>query len=176
MTYVPCIPQESTNTCWAAAMAMLLESLSGIPRRPAARSAGGLCTGFTPRYVAEQAGLSAAYESNGMLTSVRQSFTQLAAPWGLVVESNPANPTSSEWSELLLRDGPVFVNLDLVRNHHSVIVSNIDGHSLTIVDPWPVGHGSFYQREVNSIPSPIHTMIHGPATRMVLQPSRGCGA
>jgi len=177
--YVGCIPQETTNTCWAAAMAMLLQYLSGNSRPPASLGSSPFATAFTPRQVAERVGgvILWAYDQNRMLsTDFRDNFDQLARPWKLHPQFNFNNQSSSEWVRLLRRFGPYFVLDSRIYFDHALIVCGINQDQLTIVDPWPVGRGSWYtisRRELR----PTGTVIHADSdTEVVLQPTRGGGS
>ena len=177
--YVESIPQETNNTCWAAAMAMLLQYLSGNSRPPASRPSSPFVTAFTPRYVAEQVGgvVLWAYNRDRLLsTDFRSNFTQLATPWRLTAEFQFTNPEPSEWDRLLRTFGPFFViiNIDGLIDH-AVIVSGIDQDHLTIVDPWPVRSGRRYRKSRERIHL-TGTVIHAGPNTLVLQPVRGGGA
>lgn len=176
--YVQCVPQETTNTCWAAAMATLLQYLSGNSRPPASQPTSPFMPRFTPRYVAEQVGgiHLMAYIQNRMLSSdIRDNFTRLADRWDLFVDFEFDRPSPSGWESLLRQFGPVFVNVYLEFNDHTVVVSGVHEGRLTIVDPWPVGSGSRYHRSISDIPSPVSTIIHRKRETQVLAPSRGGG-
>ncbi len=181
---VEIIPQQTRNSCWAAAMAMLLQYLSGLSRRLAEQTPSPFATAFTPRYVADQVGgvPLQAYIANRMLsTDIQQNWIDLAAPWRLEPDFHFVSQNSSQWDQLLSRNGPYFV---LVRTDeltdHAVIVSGIDQDQLTIVDPWPVSQGSRYRISYGAIrfaggATGYGTVIHAADNTLVLQPGRGGG-
>ncbi len=176
--HVQIIPQETNNTCWAAAMAMLLQYLSGRSRPSTVQPASPFTIRFTPRYVAEQVGgvVLWAYNRNTMLSSdIHSNFDDLARPWNLQTQFDLYNPSAEEWERLLRQNGPYFVQMNTdATTDHAVVVSGINRDHLTIVDPWPVGRGRWFRKALHKIRL-TGTAIHSRRGTSVLQPSRGGG-
>jgi len=173
--FVELIPQESENTCWAAAMAMLLQHLAGNPGASSSRPTSPFATGYTPEGVARTVGgvIHRAYLANRMLsTDFRDNFVQLAQPWFLETEFTFNNPSASEWERLLRQNGPYFLLMNDIYNDHAVVVSGINGEELTIMDPWPVGVGGVRRMARREL-RPTGTVIHAGRQTIVTAPTRG---
>jgi len=120
---VPLIGQESTNTCWAAAVAMLV-SLAYGPR------------GVSPRGVAVSAGFESQYSQNQALYRDYDTLRPLANFWEMVIETG-LSPNSDLIRNRLQQNGPFITIIGTGPNSHAVVVRGIsaDNRNVYLADP-----------------------------------------
>ncbi len=145
---VPLIRQESTNTCWAATTAMLVNLVYG----------GSGTQAVTPRGVATTAGLQAAYDADRALSRHYDSLRPLAAAWDMTIESGVAR-TEDQVRAALNGHGPFITIIGYSGTAHAVVVRGITANggsvSVHLADP-----GSGYRSvELGALNNPM-TMIY----------------
>jgi hypothetical protein len=151
------IPQESGNTCWAAATAMLVDLQYGSGFVHHTRTTRRAVV--TPMGVAVHAGLGLHYARDGMLPSTHHAYSCLAQPWDLTVESGLSNLTEAQWQERLDRHGPMVVRFSMPQWDHTAVVEGVRQGELAVADPWPILTGSRYWRRIDRLSGQL-TMIH----------------
>jgi hypothetical protein len=151
------IPQESGNTCWAAATAMLVDLVNGCGYT---HSTGRIRRAVvTPMGIAVHSGLGLLYARDGLLPSTHLAYSRLAQPWDLTVESGLSNLSEAEWRQRLDDHGPTVVRFSMPLWDHTAVVEGVRGGELAIADPWPIMTGARYWRRADSLSGQL-TMIH----------------
>ena len=115
---VPLIPQPTPDSCWAAAMAMLISYYQGST---------------TPEQIAETAGIS-------LESSYGWDVLYAAARAYGLREIPPASRTVQGWTDLLTRYGPLWV-VEMGDPSHAVVLTGISNGTVLINNPWPPGTG-----------------------------------
>lgn len=119
---VSLINQESSNTCWAASVAMLATYFSGTQVAPIDVALRGdqqrqiYDTFYSDLYALDR-GLPVSYEN----------YRDLVAPWGLVVLGSVGLGTVNEWVDILDNYGPVVLDRYMLQPRHAVVVTGIEG-------------------------------------------------
>jgi hypothetical protein len=121
---VPLIPQPTSDSCWAAAMAMVVSYHEGrtVPPEEIAASAG--------------IDLNMSYDWDVLYAA--------AMNYGLR-EIPPASYTPGGWAGLLTDHGPLWV-IETGAPSHAVVLTGITDHTVQINNPWPPGTGNMGPR------------------------------
>lgn len=149
---VTLVPQPTTVSGWAAALAMVAGARDHVS--------------VTPATVAGRAGMD--LEKSYAWPQIREAVTAC----GLVEQGSPSSPPG-ELAGLLRETGPIWV-VDIAAPYHGVVVGGItgdgsrDGTWVRLYNPWPPGVGSidqvtfteFYQ-EFGLGPGSGTAMVHG---------------
>lgn len=171
------IPQETTNTCWAAAIAMLvnIEYGGSLPASMGAHSQMGqegapIRGAITPQGVARAAGPGYEYMYMSNQGLQPPQFADVARPWGYTAETNLPALTVEQCQQRLERHGPFLLRVERAMEDergnpiaalHAVVVTGMTGNgtpegtNLTIADPQPVGTGSTTVQSVASLLGPM---------------------
>lgn len=143
---VPLMPQLTNMSCWAAGTSMLVAWRDSVSINPSDIAAG---TGYWRQYANNGPGLDA-------------EDTTMFSYWGLTPEP-PQSYTPQGMADLLSDYGPLWLASAVPSPHIRVVTGisgdgTIDGTTVHINDPWPVGSGSQYGVTFRALSNAMSTL------------------